>query len=194
MAACPFWDPKHYPYVLQADFYSAQHIITPFELDLSSLECDVLTIRQCPDLTHYMFRDGRKSLQICCRNEGQASSEKLTNHLKLVFQMGDMTDYREQDLARKRLRYLAEMGCLPDHLFKVNKSSRRFQQILDVIDMQNRDSFHRDIAESLYDKDRITEDWNDPGRHLKSNVSYALKRARELMNGGYLEYLKKLDT
>jgi hypothetical protein len=108
--------------------------------------------------------------------------------------MGDMTDCREQDLARKRLHYLSQKGCLPDHLFKANKASRRFIQILDVIDRQDQNGFHRDIAKSLYHKDRISEDWNDPGRHLKSNVSYALKRARELMNGGYLEYLKKLDT
>ena len=171
-----------------------QYLVQPFVLNLTYLDCEILTLKQCPDLMHFMFRDGRKCLQICCRDRGLYSSNKKINRLQLIFQMGDMTDYREQELARKRLRYLAQKGCLPGHLFKVNKSSRRFKQILDVIDIQNQDSFHKDIAEILYHKDRITEGWNDPGRHLKSNVSYALKRARELMNGGYLEYLKKLDT
>jgi hypothetical protein len=122
----PFWQPDLCPHILHADIVDVQYWVQPFMLNLTHLDCEILTLKKCPDLTHYMFRDGRKFLQICYRDNASYYFGRERNILKLVFQMGDMTDYRGQDLARKRLRYLAEMGCLPDHLFKANKASCGF--------------------------------------------------------------------
>ena len=94
-----------------------------------------------------MFRDGRKCLQICCRDKRLFSSNRQINCLKLIFQMGDMTDYRVQELARKRLRYLAERGCLPDHLFKTNRASGKLNRRLLIIEKRVQIFAHKEITD-----------------------------------------------
>ncbi len=59
-----FWKPDLCPHILYAEVFDGRQSVQPFELILSRLECEILTLKQSPDLTHYMFRDGRKSLQI----------------------------------------------------------------------------------------------------------------------------------
>ena len=69
-----------------------------------------------------------------------------------------MTDYRVQELARKRLRYLAERGCLPDHLFKTNRASGKFNRRLLIIEKRIQSFAHKEIAEIFFNKDRVKEE------------------------------------
>ena len=49
---------------------------------------------------------------------------------------------------------------------------------------------HRNIAIALFGPERVEADWNDPGENLRDRVRRAVKRGRDLMNGGYLKFLR----
>lgn len=180
---------------MHADFHTNRHQGKPYVLNLNRLNCETLTLRQCPNLIHYMFQDGRKSIQICCQDTaGVYGSDHQCTDLCLVFQTGHNIDTSEERLAKKRLQYLAKTGCLPDHLFKTNVASDKFCRQLDVLKHVIQERRPEEIAEIFFAKARINEEWAVPDSHVRNIVDYAIEKAEHLLQGGYLKYLAVPDS
>ncbi|MBL4802377.1 MAG: DUF2285 domain-containing protein [Emcibacter sp.] len=193
--ASPFWNSELCPHIMHADFHTDRHRVEPYVLNLNELNCQTLTLRQCPNLIHYMFQDGHKSIQICCQDTaGRYAVDKQCGDLCLVFQTGNNIDTSEERLAKKRLQYLAKKGCLPDHLFKANVASLKFKRQLEVIQQVIQNIADKQIAELFFEKDRIMEEWPIPDSHVRNIVEYAIEAAENLMSGDYLKYLSVPDS
>lgn len=193
--ASPFWLPKLCPHIMHADFHTDRHRVEPYVLNLNELNCQTLTLRQCPNLIHYMFQDGRKSIQICCQDTtGTHGQDRQSGNLLLVFQTGNNIDTSEERLAKKRLQYLAKTGCLPDHLFKANVASLKFKRQLEVMRQVIQNIADKKIAELFFAQTRIMEEWHIPDSHVRNIVEYAIETAEKLMKGDYLKYLSVPDS
>jgi hypothetical protein len=61
---------------------------------------------------------------------------------------------------------------------------------LRVLDGRVAGASYREIAITLFGRDRISEDWNATGHHLKNRIRRAAQRGNFLMQGGYRKLLK----
>ncbi|MBL4802211.1 MAG: hypothetical protein JKY45_09975 [Emcibacter sp.] len=180
---------------MHADLHTDQHRVEPYILNVNELNCQTLTLRKCPNLIHYMFQDGRKSIQVCCQDTaGTYTADKHSGDLCLVFKTGNNIDTSEERLAKKRLKYLAKTGCLPDHLFKANVASFKFNRQLEVMKQVIENIADKKTAELFFKKDRIMEEWLIPDSHVRNIVEYAIETAEKLMKGDYLKYLSVPDS
>ncbi|PHZ86767.1 hypothetical protein [Paremcibacter congregatus] len=193
LEASPFWHPGLCPYVLQADHYREEDQTIPYILDLAQLNCEVISLRQSPNLTHYVFKKGGKSLQLCYQAAGDAAIH--SRHLRFILRMGNRLNTVEENLAVKRLKHLVKTGRICDRLFKTNTASVKFHRQLQVMAQVTNKRPRQEIAEIFFDnKDRIRQEISDPESHVNNIVGYALDKAEDLMNGAYVKYLKKLDS
>jgi hypothetical protein len=67
---------------------------------------------------------------------------------------------------------------------------RRFSLILSALDASLAGASQREIAAALVGAERAEADWRHPGQHLRDRVRRAVRRGRDLMNGGYLALLR----
>ena len=68
--------------------------------------------------------------------------------------------------------------------------SKRLCITLRVLDGRLAGASYRDIAVAFFGHDRVNEDWNSPGDHLKNRIRRAAQRGVALMQGGYRALLK----
>jgi len=81
-------------------------------------------------------------------------------------------------------------GTLGRMQISAGPPSQRLCISLRVLDGRLAGASYRDIAVALFGRDRVNEDWNAPGDHLKNRVRRAARRGVALMQGGYRALLK----
>lgn len=90
----------------------------------------------------------------------------------------------------RRLTDLVERGGLYPRLYPVEIQARRLGIVLQALDGYLAKASQREIATVLFGKERVETDWSHPGAHLRDQVRRAIRRGRDLMNGGYLKLLR----
>lgn len=69
---------------------------------------------------------------------------------------------------------------------------RRLRIVLQALDGWLAGASHRDISCALFGDKRTKADWTDPSDHLRDTTRRAVRRGRQLMNGGYKALLRQL--
>ena len=69
-------------------------------------------------------------------------------------------------------------------------SSQRMRMVIQVLDGALAGVPYRDIAVALFGKARVEKEWDNRNRFLRDRIRRAVKRGRDLMNGGYLKFLQ----
>ena len=71
-----------------------------------------------------------------------------------------------------------------------SQEAARLKRVLQALDGSLSGASHREIAIALFGAERGEADWNDPRQNMRDRVRRAVKRGRDLMNGGYLRFLR----
>lgn len=95
-----------------------------------------------------------------------------------------------QLLVVERFNVLMEGGNFMRTRNSPNSRSQRLNTALRVLDGRLAGASYRDIAVALFGRDRVKEDWNATGDHLKNRIRRAARRGAILMQGGFRALLK----
>lgn len=136
-------------------------------------------------MQHLLIQDGSHELQLAIRGadirkpasllfDAMAPSMKLTAYLEAL------RDYN----------YLLKHGRLLSAPRSIDNRSARLQIVLQALDGDLAGASRRDIACALFGNARVENEWNDPNDLLRNHVRHAIRRARMLLDGGYLRFLR----
>jgi hypothetical protein len=134
---------------------------------------------------HLLFRESGQLFQVCARGadltkpvhlltEAIQSPNTLKHQLHLLECFNRVISGRT--MGRKQ--------------FSTDPPSQRLCTALRVLDGRLAGMSYRDIAVTLFGRDRVNEDWNAPGDHLKNRIRRAAQRGAALLQGGYRALLK----
>lgn len=134
---------------------------------------------------HLLFRDFGQFLQVFVQGADLAEPVHL---LTEAIQSLDTMKHQLQLL--EGLNFLFAGGTLRRKQFASDPPSQRLRTSLCVLDGRLAGASYRDIAVALFGRDRVNEDWNASGDHLKNRIRRAAQRGIFLMQGGYRALLK----
>jgi hypothetical protein len=113
------------------------------------------------------------------------------HHTKLVTAV-----FMERAHLRDRLRAISALNHMHDArvyespFVAPDNRSQRLDFVLHALDGKLAGCTNREIAISLFGRQRVEAAWTDPGEYLQDQVRRAIRRGRYLMGGGYRSLLK----
>jgi len=150
----------------------------PFRL--SELDCEKSVLKAPDGAEHVVLFGGGRQIQLACRGNSM-----LDDTVCLAFPIAAMEDQQRKIMALNRLLSVAKFKCIDPNNFKPHPRSRRLRFTIQVLDGMLAGASHREIAIQLYGAEKVAQDWNDPGNHLKDQIRKTVRRGRDLMNGKY---------
>jgi hypothetical protein len=182
-AAGVIWRPK-----LVADVAHLHAIPDSLTSDVEPFDFNRVTYRtvvfDAPDgRQHLLFHDDVQSLQLSVQGD-------ILRPCHLVPDI--VAGKRQTKQALKALHCFNELrvtGKLNAQYCIPGPRAPRLRVVLQALDGALSGATYQEIAVVLFGAEHVAADWNDPGRHMLDRVRRAVRRGRELMNGGYLKFL-----
>nr|WP_274709279.1 DUF2285 domain-containing protein [Nitratireductor luteus] len=148
------------------------------------MSCHATILTTSDDHQHVLLRAGGRDLQLC------VAGADITEPVRLrVHAIWDAKSTKHRLVALDCLNALHAKGRFPVGLFPADARGNRLRFVLRALDGSLNGASHRDIAIALLGRERIQEDWADPGNHLRDRIRRAVLRGHTLMNSGYLDFL-----
>jgi len=147
--------------------------------------CLCQAVKTVDGTQHLLFRESGRFLQVCVRGADLAEPVHLLTEAVLFPHI-----FKHQLHAFERFNFLITDGTLGLLKFIPIPRSQRLCTALRVLDGRLAGASYRDIAIALFGRDRVNDDWNAPGDHLKNRIRRAAQLGRLLMEGGYRAFLK----
>ncbi|MEP2758696.1 MULTISPECIES: DUF2285 domain-containing protein [Alphaproteobacteria] len=179
-----FWMPEFCPSVLPVvASQNVGHVSGRF-LNLSRLRCRNVLIPG-EDIQHLLCADQGRFLQL------SVTGECLTRPVQVLANVLPMTPYSETRWRGfRRLNDLVCTETLRTKFYPPDLGARRLSRVLQALDGYLAGASQREVAVALFGAERVEADWRDPRNHLCDQVRRAIRRGRDLMNGGYLKLLR----
>jgi hypothetical protein len=153
-------------------------------LRLSALHCRWRILLDGP-LQHLLLYDRNCSLQL------RATGASLQRPVQLFAALpgAGRGTVRQLGLTAALGEFVAT-GRLNPRRFPVDRRSRRLELVLRALDARMAGASDREIAILLFGERRVRADWSKGQDHLRDQVRRAVRRGRQLMNGGYRALLR----
>lgn len=180
-----FWLPAACPYVLPVIAVNQPPTSSGLPFDVDWLPCRTAVLQALDGLWHILLRDEIGGLQLAVSGEGVRSPASL-----LVDAVWPEAYLKHRLAALECLNALCAGKGFPARLFAPDNRGLRHRFVLRALDGSLAGASHREIAEALMGEERVDDDWNDPGDHLRDRIRRAIRRGRALINGGYLDFLR----
>lgn len=148
-------------------------------------ECLCRTLQTADGTQHLLFQDSGQFLQAFVQG---AELTEPVHLLTEAIQSPKVLKYQLHVV--ERFNVLIGGGTLRQTQLAPNLRSQRLGISLRVLDGRLAGASYRDIAVALFGHDRVNEDWNASGDHLKNRIRRAAQRGNFLMQGGYKALLK----
>ena len=177
-----FWLPSRNASVLRMYAAPANAKLDTALFDLRNQLCPVSLLIMPDGMQHALFHGSGHGVQLA------VSGASL---LEPVYLLADsVLGRREAKLRIEALRRYNDFiaGAPPQP--PAYEQTERLRNVLQALHGSLAGASHRDIAVALFGAERVKADWNDPGENLRDCVRRAVKRGRDLMNGGYLKFLR----
>lgn len=97
--------------------------------------------------------------------------------------------HRSRLLAVRRLSDLVKYGWMRPSLYPRERRAPRLIRVAQALDGWLAKASYRDIGIALFGSARVERDWRDPRDHLRDQVRRAVRYGRDLMEGGYRQFL-----
>lgn len=152
--------------------------------DLSKLGCKTSVFVEPNGLEHALLGSCGRELQLFC-TEGSL----LAQDVLLRYHIEGFSQAHYKILTLRRLMALRRTGRIPPTLSFPEQRRRRLQIVLQALDGWLAGASYRQIATSIFGKEKVALNWADPGRHLKDKTRYAVRRGRQLMDARYRDLL-----
>ncbi len=177
-----FWLPSQNTGVLRMHAVPANAKLDTAIFDLCRQPCPVSLLTMPDGMQHLLFHGNGHGIQLA------VSGASL---LEPVYLLADSVLGRREvkpriEALRRYNDFIAGVPSPPP----ANEQTERLRQVLQALDGSLVGASNRDIAIALYGLERVEADWNDPGENMRDRVRRAVKRGRDLMNGGYLRFLR----
>lgn len=153
-------------------------------LDLRRLRCRSSILPDDP-LQHVLCADQGRFLQLSAIGANVAQPVQV---LANVLPSMPYSETRWRSF--KRLGDLVRYEVIRPALYPPDMGARRLARVLQALDGYLAKASQREIAVALFGAERVDADWSHPGAHLRDQVRRAIRRGRDLMNGGYLKLLR----
>ncbi|MEQ1521847.1 MAG: DUF2285 domain-containing protein [Aestuariivirga sp.] len=134
---------------------------------------------------YLLFQDSGQFLQLFVQGA------ELTEPVHLLTEaIRSPTILKHQLQVVERFNALVKGGTTRRTPLSPNLRSQRLCTALRVLDGRLAGASYRDIAVALFGPDRVNDDWNAGGDHLKNRIRRAAQRGNFLMQGGYRALLR----
>jgi hypothetical protein len=146
--------------------------------------------------TRVRTRDGKRAADVLFNCDGrllQLDVAGAVNIVSVALSAGivPMPDHSAaRVLAIRRFTNLVTSGTLQPMLYPPERRAARLTKVLQALDCWQGRQSYRDIAVRLHGQRRVDEQWNDPRDHLRDQIRRAVSYGRNLMNGGYRQFLR----
>jgi hypothetical protein len=134
---------------------------------------------------HLLFQDSGQFLQLFAQGADLAEPVHL---LMEAIQSPNLLKHQLHIV--ESFNFLIADGTLGRKQFAPIPRSQQLRTALRVLDGRLAGASYRNIAIALFGRDRVNEDWNAGGDHLKNRIRRAAQRGIFLMQGGYRALLK----
>ena len=177
-----FWLPSQTAGILRMHAVPANAKLDTTLFDLRRQPCPVSLLTMPDGMQHLLFNGTGHGIQLA------VSGASL---LEPVYLLADSLLGRREAKSRIEAlhRYNDFIAGTPSPP-STNEQTKRLRQVLQALDGSLAGASNRDIAIALFGPERVEADWTDPGENLRDRVRRAVKRGRDLMNGGYLKFLR----
>ena len=180
-----FWSPDLSSFVLPLNAIPPSGGDAAQRFQLPDLQCNASLLTLGALEQHLLFSDEGRRFQIAVTGADILAGARLFTDAHVS---RGLLERRLQAL--RRLSHLAGCGRLAPRLYPPDPRRYRLRRLLQALDGDIDRSSRRDIAGALFGASRVNADWADPGDNLRDQARRAVRRARWLMNGGYLTLLK----
>ncbi|HEV2561173.1 MAG TPA: DUF2285 domain-containing protein [Rhizomicrobium sp.] len=183
--ATVIWQPERYSRVLPMAAFTPDGAMRAAPFRLHDLRC-CATLLMTPDGLQHLFIGNRgRSFQIAVTGASLLKPAHLLTEAIL--------DPKNGGLRLKSLQCFNDLratGRLVRSHIPAQPSSPRMRMVIQVLDGALAGVPYRDIAAVLFGKARVEREWDNRNRFLRDRIRRAVKRGRDLMNGGYLKFLR----
>ena len=190
----PFFDARKANVFWQLDVCRE---ILPLAASLMQRGTKVNTLRldnlQCRSTVHSLGDDQRRDVLFA--QDGRFlqlaifGDTPLAEALLLTPALPTSTDRASRFLAVRRLADLVGSGSLRASLYPRERRAPRLMRVAQALDGWLADASYREIAVALFGVARVERDWRGSGEHLRDQVRRAVRYGRDLMEGGYRQFL-----
>lgn len=143
------------------------------------------TVHTADGAQHLLFNESGQFLQVCARGADLAEPVHLLTQVVLSPDM-----LKHQLRSFECFNVLLAGGTLRQKQLTPDLQSQKLRTALRTLDGRLAGASYRDIAIALFGRDRVKDDWNTSGDHLKNRIRRAVQRGTFLMERGYRVLLK----
>jgi hypothetical protein len=154
-------------------------------MDLTKLRCRAVQFGNSDGTREFLFSENGRALQVSVTGDTPIEEALLLTPALPALRYGS-----GRLLAVKRFADLAKTSTLRSSLYPAEKSAKRLSDVLAALDGWRQGLPHREIATQIFGSAQVSRAWNDSGNHLRDRVRRAIRYGRDLMEGGYRNFLK----
>lgn len=154
--------------------------------DVERLQCSTRIIpSEDAEFADVLFQQDGRILQLA------VSGSRTLEGVELAASIVPMPDHAAgRVLALRRFTSLVTSSALLPNLYPAERRAPRLVKILCALDLWQEQRSYRDIAVRFFGESRVKQEWSDPGDHLRDQVRRAVYYGRNLMAGGYRQFLR----
>jgi len=179
-----FWQPSVCKHVLPLIASARPKGDEGQRLSWDKLHCRMV-VHDAVEYRHVLFTEHGRALQIVAAGYIDLQNATLLTPVLAPPQLRSV-----RLLAIRRFSDLMLHGYLRPPLYRPENRAQRLAQILLALDASLAGVHHRDIAIALFGQTRVDRDWHHPHNYLRDHIRRAIAYGRDLMNGGYVKFLR----
>ena len=153
------------------------------QFTLAEVPCRTALLLTPDGRQHAWFMEAGHALQLSVTGASLLQPVRLLTDAVLPPQ-----HIRARLLALECLTSINGRGRFPNHR-RGESHGQRLRVVLQALDGWLAGAPYREIAIALFGEARVEADWGDPRDHLRDQVRRAVRRGRQLMQGGYRKLL-----
>ncbi len=178
-----FWLPSRHAGVLRMHAIPANAELKTALFDLRDPPCPASLLTMPNGMQHLLFQGEGHGIQLVI------SGASL---LEPVYLLADSVLGRRE--AKLRIESLRRFNDIRAGAHRpptpMERHATRLRIVLQALDGSLAGAPQKEIALALFGPGRVAADWADPRQNLRDRVRKTIRRGRDLMNGGYLRFLR----
>jgi len=179
------WTPRVSSFVLPLRVERERSSSDLERVDLSTLSRRAVVKQRDGAVHHLLFNNGGRRLQLAVEADCLRGCAALLTNARL-----DGLALKRRISLLQRLSDFLATGHLAERLYPPGSRNRRFAILLRALDGWLAENSQRVIGESVFEGADIDRDWRDCECPLRDRLRLILRRARWLMDGGYVSLLR----
>ena len=173
---CPFWSPKHNPYILKCTPTPNDKIDNLSGAFLSDLTCEKNVVQSSDGKLHLILSNKNRSLQLAFDRNVDIERE-----MHFEIRVRAATSLIQQAAAISCLDTLLNQGSFAHSYSEMPAKFRITPQLLYALDLAKLGFSQREIAQRIFGEDAVLAGWNGISHHVKSRTHRLLKKGKKLI-------------